>query len=45
MIEALIARLAAEAHAERKRMVEAANRSIGQRIRRARERLRALIKG
>ena len=39
-IEALIARLSAEAHAERKKMVEAARRSIGQRFRYARERLR-----
>ena len=32
-LEALITRLAAEAHAERKAMVEYARRSLGQRIR------------
>ena len=40
VIEALISRLAARAHAERKAMVEKANRSLGQYFRHARERIR-----
>lgn len=45
MIEELIERLAARAHAERKAMVEKANRSLGQYFRRARTRIRKVIEG
>lgn len=44
ILEALIERLAAQAHAERKAMVQSARRSISQRLRYARERLRRFIK-
>lgn len=43
--EELIERLAAQAHAERKAMVEKANRSMGQYFRYARERIRKVIEG
>lgn len=43
MIDELIERLAARAHAERKAMVEKANRSLGQYFRRARERIRKML--
>lgn len=45
VIEVLIARLAAQAHAERRAMVEKANRSMGQYFRHARERIRKVVKG
>lgn len=45
MIEELINRLAAKAHAERKAMVESARRSISQRLRYAREKLERFLNG
>ena len=45
VIEVLIERLAAQAHAERRAMVEKANRPMGQYFRHARERIRKVVKG
>ena len=43
MLDELIERLAQAAHDERKAMLESARRSIGQRIRFARERLKEFL--
>jgi len=43
VIEELIERLAKAAHKERKEMLESANRSVGQRIRYARAKLKEFI--